>query len=72
MRVCVICSVVFDAWGRNVRTECHSRSSGQCDGQNPSSLTVSDEEWKGAQMVRGAKQGVSLTLLIYLRERWTD
>lgn len=45
MFVCVcVLTVVSDRWGRIIKTDSHSARRGQRDGQNPPSLSLSDEE----------------------------
>lgn len=44
MHVCVMLTVVSDCRGRIIKTDRHTARRGQCDGQNPPSLSVSHEE----------------------------
>lgn len=42
--VCDMLTVVSDRWGWIIKTGSHTARRGQCDGQNPPSLSLSDEE----------------------------
>lgn len=62
VRARVICSQwCLSAGGRIIKTDGRSARRGQCDGQSPSSLSLSDEEREGPRMAGGAGPDVSFT-----------
>lgn len=63
MLVCVMLTVVSDCRGRIIKTDRHTARRGQCDGQNPPSLSVSHEECEGEQSCEGSQVSLSPSAL---------
>lgn len=67
--LCVWCSqLCLTAGVRIIKTDRHTARRGQCDGQNPPSLSVSHEEWEGEQSCEGSQVSLSPSTLT----RWCN